>query len=151
MPTRLALIPVHIVFASAVFAQLPHPTSDGFDLANGWKITPAGKAVWTEDLVLKLVTAPDGKVVIASHSGYNPHGVVVIDTKTQEVIQRIGLKTTWMGMAWSRDGKTLGYWIRFYTLDGFAPAPGVGAWAITSARARRWRRDGRPRSTLEST
>ena len=66
-----------------------------------------GKAVWTEDLVLKLVTAPDGKAVIGSHSGYNPHGVVVIDTKTREVTQRIGLKTTWMGMAWSRDGKTL--------------------------------------------
>ncbi|HTB12447.1 MAG TPA: alkaline phosphatase family protein [Bryobacteraceae bacterium] len=107
MPTRLALIPGYIVFASAVFAQLPHPTSEGFNLANGWKISPVGKAVWTEDLVLKLVTAPDGKAVIASHSGYNPHGVVVIDAKTQEVTQRIGLKTTWMGMAWSRDGKTL--------------------------------------------
>ena len=32
---------------------------------------------------------------------------MVIDAKTQEVVQRIGLKTTWMGMAWSRDGRTL--------------------------------------------
>ena len=73
-------------------AQLPHATPGGFDLANGWHITPAGKAIGTEDLVLKLVTAPDGRAVIASHSGYNPHGVVVIDAKTQEPIQRIGLK-----------------------------------------------------------
>jgi YVTN family beta-propeller protein len=88
-------------------AQLPHATPGGYDLANGWRITPAGKAVGTEDMVLKLVTAPDDRAVIASHSGYNPHGIVVIDTKTQEVIQRIGLKSTWMGMAWSSDGKTL--------------------------------------------
>ena len=88
-------------------AQLPHAVPGGFDLANGWHITPAGKAIGTEDMVLKLVTAPDGRVVIASHSGYNPHGIVVIDAKTQEPLQRIGLKSTWMGMAWFRDGATL--------------------------------------------
>jgi YVTN family beta-propeller protein len=88
-------------------AQLPHAVPGGFDLANGWHITPVGKAVGTEDMVLKLVTAPDGKVVIASHSGFNPHGLVVIDAKTQEPLERIRLKSTWMGMAWSRDGTTL--------------------------------------------
>lgn len=92
---------------NGAMGQLPHATPNGFDLANGWRITPAGKAVGTEDMVLKLVNAPDGKVLIASHSGYNPHGIVVIDAKTQEVVQRIALKSTWMGMAWSRDGKTL--------------------------------------------
>jgi YVTN family beta-propeller protein len=87
--------------------QLPHAMPGGFDLANGWRITPVGKAVGTEDMVLKLVTSPDARVVIASHSGYNPHGIVVIDAKTQEPVQRIALKSTWMGMAWSRDGATL--------------------------------------------
>jgi YVTN family beta-propeller protein len=93
--------------ADPAAAQLPHAIPGGFDLANGWRITPAGKAIGTEDMVLKLVTAPDGRVVIASNSGFNPHGVVVIDAKTQEPIQRIGLKSTWMGMAWSRNGATL--------------------------------------------
>ena len=87
--------------------QLPHAVPSGFDLANGWRITPVGKAVGTEDMVLKLVASPDGRVVIASHSGYNPHGVVVIDAKTQEPVQRIKLKSTWMGMTWSRDATTL--------------------------------------------
>jgi YVTN family beta-propeller protein len=105
MPPRVALIAC--LFASAAFAQLPHATTDGFNLANGWKITPIGKAIGTEDLVLKLVASPDGKAVIASHSGYNPHGVVVIDTKTQEPVQRIPLQTTWLGMAWGHDNKTL--------------------------------------------
>ena len=95
------------IIGGPALAQLPHAVPGGFDLANGWHITPAGKAIGTEDMVLKLVAAPDGRVVIASHSGYNPHGMVVIDAKTQEPLQRIGLKSTWMGMAWSRDGATL--------------------------------------------
>src|SRR5262249_35857067 len=75
---------------------------------NGWRITPAGTPIAdTEDMVLKMTVAPDGRAVIATHSGFNPHGLVVIDTKTHQVVQRIGLKSTWMGLAWSPDGKTL--------------------------------------------
>src|SRR5258708_3433528 len=54
--------------------QLPQPISGGFDLPNGWRITPAGKSIVdTEDMVLKMVVAPDGRAVIATHAGYNPH------------------------------------------------------------------------------
>jgi YVTN family beta-propeller protein len=80
----------------------------GFDLPNGWRITPAGKPiVETEDMVLKLTAAPDGRAVIAIHAGYNPHGLVVIDPRTHQAVQRIGLRSTWMGLAWSPDGRTL--------------------------------------------
>jgi YVTN family beta-propeller protein len=88
--------------------QLPKYIPGGFDLPNGWRITPAGKAVATiEDLVLNLVVSPDGRIVIASHSGYLPHGIDVFDVKTQKQIQHIELKTTWLGMTWSPDGHTL--------------------------------------------
>ena len=109
MTLRPVLFSISVLLTcnSVMLAQLPHATPGGFDLANGWRITPVGKAVGAEDTVLKLVTAPDDRAVIASHSGYNPHGIVVIDAKTQETIQRIPLKSTWMGMAWSPDGKTL--------------------------------------------
>src|SRR5258708_1459376 len=87
---------------------LPKYIPGGFDLPNGWRITPAGKAIDTlEDLTLNMVTSPDGKVVVASHSGYLPHGIVVLDTKTQKEIQHIDMKTTWLGMTWSPDGHTL--------------------------------------------
>jgi YVTN family beta-propeller protein len=95
----------------AVLAQsthLPQPIPGGFDLPNGWRITPAGKPIAdTEDMVLKMVAAPDGRAVIATHAGYNPHGLVVIDTRSHQVVQRIGLKSTWLGLAWAPDGKTL--------------------------------------------
>jgi hypothetical protein len=94
-------------WAIHAWAQLPKPIQGGYDLPNGWKITPAGRAIVTEDMVLKVVASPDGRSIIALHSGFNPHGLVVIDAKTQEAVQRIGLKSAWLGMAWSPDGKTL--------------------------------------------
>ena len=87
--------------------KLPHLMQNGFALPNGWQITPAGHAVTTEDMVLKLINSPDDRVIIGSHSGYNPHGVIVVDRHSEEAVQRIPIKTTWLGMAWSRDGATL--------------------------------------------
>ena len=57
--------------------------------------------------MLSLAVSPDGKIVVANHSGYLPHGLEVFDTKTQKQIQHIELKTTWLGMTWSPDGHTL--------------------------------------------
>jgi YVTN family beta-propeller protein len=100
--TRLCL---PLVVASLLVAQnKPHPIPGGYALPNGWRITPLGTAVETEDLVLNTVTSPD---VVALHAGYNQHGLVVIDTKTEQAIQRIPLPTAWLGMAWSLDGKRL--------------------------------------------
>ena len=76
-------------------------------LPNGWRITPFGESIPTEDLILNIQAAPDGKAVIALHGGYNPHGLVVIDSATERAIQRIGLRSAWLGMAWSRDGSKL--------------------------------------------
>lgn len=89
-------------------SERPQSIPDGFNLPNGWRITPAGKAIDTlEDMTLNMVTSPDGRIVVASHSGYQPHGIVVLDTKTQREIQHIELKTTWLGMTWSPDGHSL--------------------------------------------
>src|SRR5580698_11079535 len=57
----------------------PQSIPGGFNLPNGWRISPAGKAIDSYgDLTLDATTSPDGRVVIASHSGYLPHGLVVI-------------------------------------------------------------------------
>ena len=58
-------------------------------------------------MVLNVIPAPDGKAAIALHSGFNPHGIVVIDTATEEAVQRIPLKSAWLGLAWQPDGKRL--------------------------------------------
>src|SRR5579859_886187 len=88
--------------------QNPKYIPGGFDLPNGWRITPAGKVIATvEDMVLNTVISPDGKTIVATHSGYLPHGIDVIDVKTRKLVQQIPLKTTWLGLAWSSDGHTL--------------------------------------------
>jgi YVTN family beta-propeller protein len=88
--------------------QGPKYIPGGFDLPNGWRITPAGKAIATVgDMVLNAVASPDGKIVVTTHSGYQPHGIEVIDVKTNQLLQQIPLKTTWLGLAWSPDGHTL--------------------------------------------
>ncbi|MDB5442411.1 MAG: hypothetical protein JWP73_787 [Phenylobacterium sp.] len=86
----------------------PHAIPGGFDLPNGWRITPAVQTLGTAgDLIMKMVAAPDGKAVIAVNSGFLPHGLTVIDPATRKIVQRVPLTSTWMGLAWSPDGKTL--------------------------------------------
>jgi YVTN family beta-propeller protein len=99
----LLFLPLLAVWAG----DLPHKTPDGYALPNGWSITPIGKAIVTGDMVLNVTLAPDGKAAIAMNSGYNPHSLTVIDANTQQAVQHIQLKSTWLGLAWSTDGKRL--------------------------------------------
>ena len=92
------------LFLLAAVAVVAQPAGN---LPNGWKITPAGKHVVTADYVLNLTTAPSDNQIVALHSGYNPHGLLVIDPKNVEITQRTPLKSAWFGMAWAPDGKTL--------------------------------------------
>src|SRR5579864_1136168 len=95
MPTLGVGLLFSFVLALAPAQNLPQPISGGYALPNGWRLTPAGKSLATEDMVLNAVTAPDGLAVIAMQAGYNPHGLVVVDTKTEDVVQRIPLKSAW--------------------------------------------------------
>jgi YVTN family beta-propeller protein len=88
-------------------SQLPQAIPGGYNLPNGWRITPIGKSIPTEDLLLNMAVAPDGRAVVALHGGFNPHGLVVIDTNSGDAVQRIGLKSAWLGLAWSPDGSKL--------------------------------------------
>jgi YVTN family beta-propeller protein len=98
-----------VVKSPAPHRRLPHTLSGGgAELPNGWRITPAGQPIADlGDLVLKMVPSPDGKVIVAGHGGYLPHGLTVLDAKTHKVVQEIPLKTAWLGLSWSGDGRTL--------------------------------------------
>jgi YVTN family beta-propeller protein len=89
-------------------ATVPHDVQDGADLPNGWKIRPAGKPIGEfGDLVVNVTPSPDGRIVVAAHAGFLPHGIEVFDTATRQQIQHISLPSVWQGMEWSPDGKTL--------------------------------------------
>ncbi|GMU91712.1 MAG: hypothetical protein AMXMBFR4_07700 [Candidatus Hydrogenedentota bacterium] len=104
--SRVVAICVFVVGGMAV-ADLPGPMADGYLLPNGWRISPIGETIHTEDLILNLIGTPDGSRMIALHGGYNPHGLVVVDCDSGKEIQRIPLPTAWFGMAWHPGGSTL--------------------------------------------
>ncbi len=115
--SALAALPVGFIHAQAAAQQpvsnepinrQPAVSTDGADLPNGWRVTPAGKTLTqTGDLVLNLTVSPGGKAVIGVHGGFLPHGLDVFDAKSQQLVQRIPLNSAWVGMSWSDDGRTL--------------------------------------------
>lgn len=106
MPTKRFVL---LLCASSLLCaqDKPHSIAGGFALPNGWRVTPLGKSIPTEDLVLDTLPSPDGRVVISLNAGYNQHGLMVVDTRTEEAVQRIPLETAWHGMAWSPEGRKL--------------------------------------------
>jgi YVTN family beta-propeller protein len=97
----------------------------GMKLFNGWTITPAGTAIplehlesvlpepgspkpaagMTSDLPLKMIVAPDGKVLLAACAGYNNTGLAVLDLATRKLVQFCPLPHVWNGLTFSREGK----------------------------------------------
>ncbi|MCC6394710.1 MAG: beta-propeller fold lactonase family protein [Bryobacterales bacterium] len=96
-----------LVTSLPLLAQSTGVIPAAIDLPNGWRITPVGRHVVTDDYILNVSNTPDGRGIIALNSGYNPHGLSVIDPKNVEITGRIGLKSSWFGMAWAPDGQTL--------------------------------------------
>ncbi len=121
-------------------------------LFNGWGVTPAGTHVpLAGDMPLKMVVSPDGKTLAAVTSGYNNHGLTLIDVATKRVTQFLPLARAWNGLAWSRDGRRIfvsggnsGLLHRFQYADGKATAEeSVAPAPVENAPVRRNRRRNR--------
>ena len=87
--------------------ERPRPMPDGYFLPNGWRISPAGSSLDTPDLLLNLVATRDGRAIVGLHGGFNPHGLVVVDAARFETVQRIPLKSAWLGLTWNPAGDRL--------------------------------------------
>src|ERR1035437_1370195 len=81
-----------ILCVSAVLPQRRLPNvKDGqgrVTLANGWRLTPAGKHVELPgDLPGSMALTPDGRYLFVNTCGYHGHSLSVIDTQTLEIAQ----------------------------------------------------------------
>ena len=76
-------------------------------LPNGWRIAPEGRHMTVGDLPMNLVPSPDGRFVAISTSGYAKPALSIFDTKTLQVINRIEIDHTWLGLVWHPDGTRL--------------------------------------------
>ncbi len=89
-------------------ARWPGRQADGSTLLpNGWRISPAGRHMQVGDLPMNMAPSPDGRFIVISSSGWERPALVVFDTKTLQMVARVAMDHTWLGLAWHPDGTRL--------------------------------------------
>ena len=89
------------------------PVAPGFQaggvtlLPNGWRIAPEGRHVVVGDLPMNVVPSPGGRFLAISTSGYTKPALSIYDTKSLQIVNRLELDHTWLGLVWHPDGKRL--------------------------------------------
>ena len=76
-------------------------------LPNGWRIAPEGRHITVGDFPMNLVPSPDGRFVAISTSGYSKPAISIFDTKNLQIVSRIEVEHTWLGLVWDPNGKRL--------------------------------------------
>jgi YVTN family beta-propeller protein len=76
-------------------------------LPNGWRIAPEGRHLTVGDLPMNLVPSPDGRFIAISTSGWSKPALSILDTRTLQIVNRIELEHTWLGLVWHPDGKRI--------------------------------------------
>ncbi len=79
-------------------AQLPGPQGSRVLLPNGWWLSPAGKSIRLGELPLNAAISPDQRYLAITQDGFSNPGVTLVDLRTDEVVQRIILKDSWLGI-----------------------------------------------------
>ncbi len=94
---------VTVPIKNPVAGKTPGPTATGFLLPNGWHLTPAGRQIETNDMVLGILPLQDGRRALATCNGYNEHYIGLFDLVSGRVIQKETVYQSWFGLAASSD------------------------------------------------
>jgi YVTN family beta-propeller protein len=94
--TSIAILPV-------LASSKDTPSSQGYELPNGWRITPAGRQIPTPgDQPVTMIVSPDRRYLIVNTAGFHDHDVLVFDMRDEKIVQSINLGKDWSGMALDR-------------------------------------------------
>lgn len=95
--------------ASVAYAQLPGKIQKTGQvlLPNGWKLSPAGRALQLGDLPLNMQLSPSGKLLAVTNNGESTQSIQLIDPKTEKQLDERIVGKAWYGLAFSNDGKIL--------------------------------------------
>ncbi len=77
------------------------------DLPNGWKLTPAGHQVPLGDLPLNIAVSPSQNLAAVTNNGQSVQTLQLIDIQKQRVLDSVVIGKSWLGLAFSDDGKFL--------------------------------------------
>jgi YVTN family beta-propeller protein len=100
-----------ITLTSLVFqihAQTPDELSSRrVLLPNGWQLTPVGKILPLGDLPLNIAISSDKKIAAVTNNGQSTQTIQLIDVKKGIVTDSVIIGKSWLGLAFSQDGKSL--------------------------------------------
>jgi len=89
-------------------AQIPDELSSRrVLLPNGWQLTPIGKILPLGDLPLNIAVSPDKKMAAVTNNGESTQTIQLIDVKKSIVTDSVVIGKSWLGLAFSDDGKFL--------------------------------------------
>ena len=112
MSHRVIILFLLIVFSIPAFSQaaapagrtLPGQKPGGMLLPNGWTLTPEGKHLPVSDLPMNMELSKDGRFLLVTTNGNGEQEVDIIDVASQQVIQKIVVKKSWLGLAFAPAG-----------------------------------------------
>ena len=76
-------------------------------LPTGAKLDPAGASHDLGPLPLAMALSPDKSRVVILMNGWRDQGIQVVDRATGNVVQTVSLPAVFLGIAFSRDGRSL--------------------------------------------
>ena len=97
-----------IVFACmSALAQTLGDAGNQSCLPTGLCLDPAGSSFDVGNMPLAMIASPEGDRLVLSLSGWRQQGIQVVDPQSGTVTQTIAQPSAFLGLAFSRDGKTL--------------------------------------------
>ncbi|MGC4100164.1 bifunctional YncE family protein/alkaline phosphatase family protein [Ferruginibacter sp.] len=76
-------------------------------LPNGWSLSPAGRSLPLGDLPLNMAVSSSKKLMAVTNNGQGKQTLQLINTKTEQVLDNIEIKKSWLGLKFSSDEKYL--------------------------------------------
>src|SRR5215813_1004625 len=76
-------------------------------LPTGVCLDPVGRSFAVGNMPLAMVLSPEGDRIVISLSGWRQQGLQVVERDTGAVVQTISQPSAFLGLAFSRDGRTL--------------------------------------------
>lgn len=106
--TFSAFILTALCVSGPVFGQtLNEIMAKQISLANGWKLSPVGKTLPLGDLPLNIAIHPSGKLLAVTNNGQSTQTIQIIDSKEFKTLDIDTIGKSWLGLAFSDNGKYL--------------------------------------------
>jgi len=103
MKTRLLIF----LFLGNLFAISAQKMAPIVSLPNGWKLSSAGKSFGLGDLPLNIAVSNSKKFVAVTNNGVSAHSIMLIDVKSERVIDSVIIPKAWYGLVFSPDDQYL--------------------------------------------